>query len=162
MKLPAFPIAVIVGALLAGCASPSSVKPQQTTMTDVRARVGTPTDIRFDRNGDELWEYATGPSGYETFLVRFAADGRVKDVTQLITQERLMRVEAGKMTKADVRALLGRPSDESFTMSGTVWSWRYYDGAQTGYLAVSFNPDNTVRERMVLIDPSDGGNSRDK
>ena len=162
MRAPVLSTAIIAAALLAGCASPASMKPDQSTMTDVRARSGTPTDIRFDKNGEELWEYATGPAGYQTFLVRFGADARVKSVTQLITQERLMRVDPGRMTKAEVRDLLGRPSDEAFTMSGTVWSWRFYDGAQTGYLAVSFNPDNTVKERMVLLDPSDGGSSRDR
>jgi SmpA / OmlA family len=161
MKVTAFSSALLAALLLAGCASPGSMKPNQSTMTDVRARSGTPTDIRFDRNGDELWEYATGPAGYETFLIRFGADGRVKSVTQLLTPERLMQVEPGRMTKAQVRDLLGRPSDESFTMSGPVWSWRFQDGAQIGNLAVSFNPDNTVKERMVLPDPT-GGDSKDK
>jgi len=162
MKILAFPVVFLAAALLGGCGAPGGIVPQQSTMTEVRARVGTPTDIRFDRNGDELWEYATGPSGYETYLVRFGADGRVKAVTQLITQEQLMKVEPGTMRKADVRHLLGRPSDESFLYSGTVWSWRYRDGAQTGHLAVSFNDDGTVRERMVLFDSSADRSRDDK
>lgn len=162
MKFPAYLILLLSLGVFAGCASPGGVVPQQTTMVDVRARVGTPTDIRFDRNGDELWEYATGPSGYDTYLLRFGADGKVKEITQLITQERLMKIVPGTTTKPEVRHLLGRPSDEAFYRVGTVWSWRYNDGAQTGYLAVSFNPDDTVRDRMVLLDPSDGGSKEDK
>jgi len=143
-------------AVLAGCASPRVFAPG-SSIVDVRARVGAPTDIRFDRNGDELWEYASGPAGFETYVVRFGGDGKVKEVTQVLTDDQLMKVVPGTMTKADVRNLLGRPSDETFTFAGTVWSWRFSRyGGQPGWLTVRFNPDNTVMERIAIIDPSGG------
>ena len=157
MRFSTIFIVALSAAVLAGCASPRSFAPG-SSIVDVRARVGIPTDIRFDRNGDELWEYARGPEGWETWLVRIGADGKVKDVTQLLTDEQLMKIVPGTMTKADARNLLGRPSDEMFTGAGTVWSWRFkrYGGAP-GYLTVRFNPDNTVMERIAIIDPSGGG-----
>jgi hypothetical protein len=131
--------------------------PGQSTIVEMRARVGTPTDIRFDRNGDELWEYATGPMGYETYLVRIGTDGKVREVTQILTEDQMMKLVPGTMTKADARNLLGRPSDQTFTASGTVWSWRFMKfGVQPGYLTVRFNPDNTVMDRIVILDPSGG------
>jgi len=131
--------------------------PGQSTIVEMRAKVGTPTDIRFDRNGDELWEYATGPMGYETYLVRIGTDGKVKEVTQMLTEDQMMKLVPGTMTKADARNLLGRPSDQTFTASGTVWSWRFMKfGVQPGYLTVRFNPDNTVMDRIVILDPSGG------
>jgi hypothetical protein len=131
--------------------------PGQSTIVEMRARVGTPTDIRFDRNGDELWEYATGPMGYETHLVRIGTDGKVKEVTQILTEDQMLKLVPGTMTKADARNLLGRPSDQTFTASGTVWSWRFMKfGVQPGYLTVRFNPDNTVMDRIVILDPSGG------
>ena len=143
-------------AVIAGCASPRAFAPG-SSIVDVRAKVGTPTDIRFDRNGDELWEYAGGPEGFETYLVRVGADGRVKEVTQLLTDDQLMKVVPGTMTKADARNLLGRPSDQTFTSAGTVWSWRFKRvGVQPGWLTVRFNPDNTVMERIAIIDPTGG------
>lgn len=142
-------------AMLAGCASPLSMVPNESTIVDLRARVGMPTDIRFDRNGDELWEYARGPEGTETYLARIGADGKVKEVTQILTDDQLMKIVPGTMTKVDVKHLLGRPSDQTFTRAGTVWSWRYKrGGVQPGYLTVTFNPDNTVKERIAIIDPS--------
>jgi hypothetical protein len=58
------------------------------------------------------------------------------------------------MTKVDVRNLLGRPSELTFTGAGIVWSWRFRSfGEQPGYLTVRFNPDNTVYERIVILDP---------
>ena len=156
MKLWKTLSALLVIATLAGCASPRSFAPG-SSIVDMRARAGTPTDIRFDRNGDELWEYAQGPVGTETYLVRVGLDGKVKDVTQLLTDDQLMTIVPGTMTKADVRHVLGRPSDESFTGAGTVWSWRFLRyGVQPGWLTVRFNPDNTVMERIAVIDMSGG------
>jgi len=162
MRLSTTLALLLPAAVLAGCVSPGSFVPGQSTIVNVRARAGTPTDIRIDRNGDELWEYATGPSGTETYLLRFGADLKVKEVTQILTDEQLMKIVPGTMTKADVRNLLGRPSDQTFTGAGTVWSWRFKrTGVQPGWLTVVFNPDNTVKERIAIIDPT-GGVTRDK
>jgi hypothetical protein len=156
MRLATILTVVLFAAVLAGCASPRSFAPG-SSIVDVRARAGTPTDIRFDRNGDELWEYATGPEGTETYLVRVGLDGKVKEVTQLLTDEQLMKIVPGTMTKADVKHLLGQPSDQTFTGAGTVWSWRFKrGGVQPGYLTVRFNPDNTVMERIAIIDATGG------
>ena len=157
MKFPSTLVLLLSIAALAGCAGPRAMVPGQSTIVEMRARVGTPTDIRFDRNGDELWEYATGPMGYETYLVRIGTDGKVKEVTQILTEDQMMKLVPGTMTKADARNLLGRPSDQTFTASGTVWSWRFMKfGVQPGYLTVRFNPDNTVMDRIVILDPSGG------
>jgi len=147
---------MLFAATLAGCASPRSVG-AGSTLVEMLAKAGPPTDIRFDRNGDELWEYATGPQGHETYLVRAGADRRVKEVTQLLTDEQLQKIIPGTMTKADVRHLLGKPSELSFTGAGTVWSWRFKrDGSQLGFLTVRFNPDNTVMERIAIMESSGG------
>jgi len=157
MKFPSTLVLLLSVAALAGCVGPRAMVPGQSTVVEMRARVGTPTDIRFDRNGDEIWEYATGPMGYETYLVRIGTDGKVKEVTQILTEDQMMKLVPGTMTKADARNLLGRPSDQTFTASGTVWSWRFMKfGVQPGYLTVRFNPDNTVMDRIVILDPSGG------
>ena len=139
--------------LLAGCVAPGGLVPQQSTNVDVRAALGNPTDVRFDRNGDELWEYTGGAEGHGSYLVRIGADGKVKEVMQIVTQERLLGVVPGKTTKQEVRELLGRPAEERMTGVGETWSWRYVaDGGLRGHLFVSFNPDSTVRERGTVID----------
>src|SRR5258705_13402112 len=98
MRLPTTLLLLVSPILLASCAVPGSFLSQSSTLVEVRARAGAPTDIRFDRNGDELWEYARGPSGFETYLVRAGSDGKVKEVTQLLTQERLQTIVPGSMT----------------------------------------------------------------
>lgn len=163
MKIPSKFLLLLAIAALAGCIGPQALVPGQSTVVDMRARVGTPTDIRFDRNGDELWEYASGPSGYYTYLVRVGSDGKVKEVSQILTDDQLMKIVPGTMTKADVRNLLGRPSDQTYTGTGTEWSWRYKKGGVApGYLLVKFNADNTVRERISVVDPSGGSRGDSK
>jgi hypothetical protein len=138
--------------LLGGCAGAGSLVPGQSTEADVRARMGAPTDTRTE-GGDKLWEYATGPEGFHTRLVRIGADGRVKEVTELLTEEQFARIAPGQTTRAEVRNLLGRPSDEATYRAGLTWSWRHLKGgAQPGYMVVSFNPNDTVRDRIIILD----------
>jgi hypothetical protein len=146
-------LALSLAGFLAGCGSTGSLVPGQSSQADVRARLGAPTEVRKDRNGDELWEYAGGAEGHETYLVRIGADGKVKEVTQLVTEERLLTLVPGRTTRPEVRTLLGRPAEERMTGVGETWSWRYVaDGGLRGHLYVSFNRDNTVRDRGAVID----------
>jgi len=155
-----FSLLVAIG--LAGCATPSSFTPQQSTITDVRARMGSPTDIRFAGNGDELWEYATGPRGTETYLFRFGKDGRVKAITQLLTEEQFGKIVPNQTTKAGVRDLLGQPSNLAFLRNGNSWSWHIRIGARDGYFVVRFGPNNVVVEKNITFDAGrDGATSDD-
>jgi hypothetical protein len=155
MKLSAIFVCLSCIGVLGGCANPRLLVVGQSTEADVRARMGNPTDTRVDRNGDRLWEYATGPEGVETHRVRIGADGKVKEVTQLLSEDQLEKVVPGKTTQADMSDLLGRPSDETTYPTGLTWSWRFLRaGVSPGYLVVTFNPDGTVKNKIVIIDPS--------
>ena len=143
--------------LLGGCANPNFLIVGQSTRADVQARLGTPTETRVDRNGDQLWDYATGPEGIETHRVRIGADGKVKEVTQLLTEERFDKVVRGTMNKADVKEQLGPPSEENIYGAGLTWSWRIKKfGMMPGHMVVSFNPEGTVRDKIIMIDPTGG------
>ena len=137
---------------LAGCGHFGALTPGQSGKDDVRASLGTPTEVRKDRNGDELWEYGGGAEGHEAYRVRIGSDGKVKDVTQLVTEERLMSVVPGRTNRDGVRDLLGPPAEQMRTRVGETWSWRYVLNGLAGHLVVSFNPDGTVRERGAVID----------
>lgn len=151
---------LIVATLLSGCVGARGIAPSQSMLADVRAKVGNPTDVRFDGNGDELWEYAGGPRGTETYLIRAGNDGRVKSLTQLLTEEQFYRVEAGKMTKADVRHVLGRPSDEVFLYNGTSWSWRGQISGQKVQFVVHFDSGGVVLDKIVIVDDGKDGEER--
>lgn len=135
--------------LLTGCV----YVPHLKTRGQVQDRLGNPADVRRDRNGDELWDYVRGPEGMESWRLRFDARGRVTEVVQLVTEERLYSLEPGRSTKEDVLFTLGRPSLIEHVGTGEVWSWRTKIHFDPGHLVVTFNPDGTVRERMALKDP---------
>lgn len=145
--------------LIGGCSTPLVVG--QSTEADVRARMGAPGDTRVEPNGDRVWEYPTGPEGHLTHMVRIGSDGKVKEVSQLLSEEQLGKVVPGQMTRSDVRKLLGRPSFDHQYRVGQTWSWRYYRGdIQPGWLVVTFSPDGTVKDKYVVIDLP--GDARDK
>jgi len=153
MRLAAIAMIPALAALLGGCAGPASLV--SGTESDVRARMGNPKDTRTEPNGDKVWDYPTGPEGFYTHQVRIGADGKVRQVTQLLTEERFNTIAPGKTTKAEVRSLLGRPMDDTHYRAGETWSYRYLRmGVSPGYMVVKFNPDGTVAERIVIIDPS--------
>src|SRR5262245_6188467 len=153
MKNAAALIALLLAALLAGCAGPRSLVPGQSTEADVRSRLGAPKDTRTEPNGDLVWEYPTGPEGFTTYAVRMGADGKVKEVTQLVTEEQLEKVVVGKSTRDDVRRILGRPALETVYHVGPTWYWRHLKGGtQPGNLVVTFNPDGTVATKISIID----------
>jgi hypothetical protein len=153
MKLATTLLMLSFAALLGGCSGPRSLVAGQSTEVDVRARMGAPKDTRVDSNGDQIWEYPTGPEGVTTYVVRMGADRKVKEVTQLLTEEQLKKVVVGKSTKADVRQLLGRPAEETVYYIGQTWYWRFLmGGTQPGYLVVTFNPDGTVSSKIAIID----------
>jgi len=148
--------------VLGGCASPRSLVSGQSNEADVRGRLGNPTDTRADRNGEQIWEYATGPEGFETYRVRFGADGKVKEVTQLLSEEQLDKVVPGSTTQAEVRLLLGRPMEEVTYMPGLTWTWRYMrTGSIPGWLIVTFNPNGTVRDKIAVVEQTNGDGEPD-
>lgn len=138
------------------------IVPAQSSLADVRAKAGNPTDIRFDQNRDELWEYAWGPQGTQTYLVRAGPDGHVKSVTQLLTEEQFGKIMPRQMTKRDVRHLFGRPSDESFLYNGTSWSWRGEFTGQRGYFVVHFDRDDVVLDKIIIFDALDGNDRSER
>ena len=160
MKTSSALLLILLAVLLASCAGLRSVAPNHSTLTEVRAKAGNPTDIRFDSNGDELWEYGGGILGTQTYLVRTGKDGVVKSVTQLRSQEQFDKVQAGRSTKADVRHLLGLPSDESFLYNGTSWSWRAQLASETVQLVVHFGANDVVASKIIVSDTIDNGSDR--
>jgi hypothetical protein len=157
----ALPSLLLVG-VLAACAGPRGIAPAQSTLTDVRASLGSPTDIRFDQNGEELWEYARGPMGTETYLIRARKDGRVTSVTQLLTEEQFGKILPGQSDKAAVRNLLGRPSDQVFLHNGTSWTWLVDLKPQTAQFIVHFDSNDVVLDKFILIDLGSGDTEGDR
>lgn len=139
-------------ALLGACAGTHSLVPGQSTDADVRARLGTPKETRTE-GGDQVWEYPTGPEGFTNYSVHFGADGKVKSVTQLVSEEQLEKIVVGKSTRDDVRRILGRPAEEKVYHVGPTWYWRFLrNGVSTGYLIVTFDSASIATSKIAIMD----------
>jgi len=145
-------LAVTLAGVLAGCAGPSAIKPGATA-DELTQKLGKPTAVRTGPAGGEAWEYAYGPEGLETWLFSFDQARTVRSSTQLLTEERLRQVVAGKSTEADVLALLGKPGDITRYQDISTWEWRVAVGPALGMYVVHFGTDGKARGYNVLLDP---------
>ncbi len=143
----------------AGCVSYGGFTPGVSTVSEVRSKAGRPTDVRFS-SGEEIWEYATGPEGYETYAVAFDGNGVVRSARQVLTEDNIHRLIPGKTTREETRNLLGRPGD-AYEMNGSeTWEWRFKpQGFAPEILVVSFGSDGLV-SRVTRVMESVGGSRR--
>src|SRR5690242_5694439 len=117
-------LVLVLLALDGGCASVGSISAGKSSMADVRSTLGRPGDIRWSADGREVWEYATGPEGDETYVITFNAAGTVLSVRQALNAESINALAVGRTTKAQVRDLLGVPGDAYTIGTAEVWEWR--------------------------------------
>jgi len=152
-----------VAAALLGCVSYGGFVPGVSTMADVRAKSGRPTDVRFAPNGEEIWEYATGPQGYETHVVTFDANGVVRSDAQVLTEDNIKRLVPGKTTRAEVRDLFGRPGDVYVFGGSETWEWRFKPvGFAPEMLVVFFGKDGVVSKYTRVMEVVGGRNEAGK
>lgn len=152
---------MIVLGTLAGCATPASVVPNNTTADELQQRLGKPTDTRANPQGGEYWEYAYGPMGTETWLFGIDRGRVVRSSTQLLTEERLYRVIPGVTTEAQVRELLGRPREITKLRYETAWEWRVDMSPNLGFYVVRFDSKGVATGINVLVDMSSDGKDKD-
>ena len=151
---------VLAATLIAcGCATYGGYAPGVSTMSDVRLKSGRPTDVRFSP-GEEIWEYATGPEGVETYVIAFDSNGVVRSAEQVLTLDNIKRLVPGKTTREETRDLLGRPGDVLRMNGKEVWEWRFRPfGFIPEILAVSFGDDGFVTN-VARVPESIGGSNK--
>lgn len=144
---------------LAGCAVPSHVA-LNTPADNLMKSLGKPTETRANPSGGEFWDYAYGPQGTETW--RYGIDGGrvVRSKEQLLTDERLHKVIPGTTTEAQVRDLLGKPSQIMNLRVGPVWEWRVDLKPMLGYYFVSFDGKGVAASKGVMTDPVFDGDDK--
>ena len=154
-------------AVLAGCATSAqrSVSPGMTA-DEVDAKLGRPTASGRLSTGEEYRDYSQQPFGYTVERITFAADGRVRDVRNLLTEDNFKNLHAG-MTPREVVAVVGpSPASEQRSYAGgtSSWTYRYRDIQVIKLLHVIFGPEGRVQTWYTEWDPevySKGGGGRD-
>jgi outer membrane protein assembly factor BamE (lipoprotein component of BamABCDE complex) len=115
----------------------------------VRAELGAPTAIRNAGGKNQTWEYAGKPSPYETYLLAFSKDGKLKTIRQVINDETFAQIKSG-MTIVQVRALLGTPwrttdwDDDADSDIADMFDYRGRDAGGTYKFHIEFDKRGRV------------------
>ena len=140
-------IAILIGAVLAlaGCAATVSSR-VTTGMTEkeVRGIGGKPALEQKLASGETGWDYTLQPSGYFTWRVVFAPDGRVREIRNLTTYENSLKITEG-MTETEVVKIMGPTLIREKYWTGTYSiGYRYMDDATFMMLTVLMSKDGRV------------------
>ena len=143
-------------AALAGCAATAqrNISPGMTE-PEVSEALGKPAASGRLATGEEYRDYSQQPFGYRIDRITFGADGRVRDVRNLLTEANFKSLRPG-MTPDDVLATVGpSPVSEQRSYAGGTqsWSYRYRDVEVIKLLHVIFGPDGRVQHFYTEWDP---------
>jgi outer membrane protein assembly factor BamE (lipoprotein component of BamABCDE complex) len=145
------PIALLI-LFLCGCAPFSHSVKLGDTQEAVRGALGAPTTARSMPAGDSAWEYASGPAGRRTYIVRFNDEGKVTSAAQVLSEENFRKLPTGS-SRDQVRETFGRPYYHYSVPTGDVWEYRIYDEhARAAKMAVQFGHDGGVTEVAKVLE----------
>jgi hypothetical protein len=141
-----------IAGVIAGCAIPGAIPLNTINADELVKRMGKPAETLANPAGGEYWDYVYGPAGFETW--RFGIDNArvVRSSEQLLTYQRLHKVQAGVSTEKDVRALLGKPSAIMRLRNESAWEWRVNLHPGLGHYVVRFDPNGIALGTAVLTD----------
>ena len=148
--------------LAAGCANFSAISPGDPAPT-VEARVGAPGSVWKNADGSEVWEYPSGPSGVQTFMIDIGPDRTVRAVRQVLREEYFSKVVPG-MSRDEVRRVLGRPKEVWYfpARDEEVWTWRYLEVNYRFFNVLFDRTGGTVRTTLRLDEVFLPGGGRGK
>lgn len=150
---------LLLGIFLAGCATEGrNLRPGVSDSAAVRADMGPPVETVRLPNGGQAWFYPKG-LGRATYRVELGPDDKVRSIEQVLDERVFDRIQAGKTTREELRALLGPPFTVWNLRNETVWEYRYLWGAEAPWiLRVGIGSNNVVtgQARIEERDANDG------
>ena len=146
-----------LGIFLAGCASDGrNLRPGVSDAAAVRKDMGAPTETVKLSDGGQAWFYPKG-MGRVTYRVELGPDDKVRAVDQVLDDYHFDRIQAGKTTTAELRALLGPPFYIWQLRNESVWEYRYLWAQNAPYtLRVGVGPNDIVTG-LMKVQETDGG-----
>jgi len=138
--------ALLVAALLAGCAGEPTRIALGSSRDQAMRELGAPTGRYALPGGGERLQYSRAPAGFEVNNVDLDATGRVVSVRQELDErlfDRTIQPGVGVWHEAEVLRAYGRPFEISkvSAFDGNIWTWRY-------------KWQNTPRLLYIYIDPN--------
>lgn len=129
---------------------PWGIDPGRSTMKDVRSKVGMPSVIKFNADGDEVWEYNNNPTGFHAYRIVFGPDNVVKSARRMRVDADRLQIKPGMTTKELVE-IMGEPSLIYFIRDRLYWEWRlHYFGDQRHRLVAEFDADYKLKSTALI------------
>jgi len=156
------PLFLIIALILGGCdwAAQQDLKAGESSAAMVKDYMGQPTTVWKEPDGTEIYEYARGTAGLETFMV-VIRDGKFQSMTNVLVPEQFAKIVKGTPKKT-VRRLLGQPTDvETFKRQNNQLVWTYIHHGKIDdkeFLHVYFDSAGNVSKTMIVGDANPGGN----
>ena len=152
-------IAVLVTAVLAGCASfnGSQLVPGKSTAAEAEQLMG-PADQRLKlANGDTALYFSRQPLGRAMYVVTVRPDGVMRSIEQRMTYATFAKVVTNTSTKKEVAELLGPPGrvGRLDRQKREWWEYRYRLMPDFRVVWVQFSDDGVVREMIDMLDPDE-------
>ena len=148
-------LAFALALLLAGCATPLSLTPG-TPIGEARSALGRPTaELKLPDGGTRL-QYSGQPNNQSVVNADFDAQGRLRSVEEMMTDQSFARVRAGTDTQAEVLRDFGRPAEIfHYRLSNeTAFMYRYLtDGRFPAAMFIYFDPAGVVKRTETGLDP---------
>lgn len=148
------PVLILTSSLVCGCAAlvGGGLDPGDPA-EKVRAVYGAPQRVWPEASGAASWEYAHGPYGAYTYMVRLDREGRVRTVDQVLQPAVFARLNIGD-SREDVERLLGRPA-RRMTLgisSQDLWAWRYLDGSEPMCFYAQFDTKGALVSTGAMLE----------
>ena len=146
MKTAPVLLAIVTGIFLAGCAADGRrLQPGVSDAAAVRADMGAPGEVVRLPDGGEAWFYPRGRVARQTYRAELGADGRLRNVEQVLDEQHFARIVPGKSTGEDVRRLLGSPEQRFRGYNETIWEYHYLWTPDSPWrMHIGVGPDGVV------------------
>jgi hypothetical protein len=145
---------IIMACQLAACATglPNHLQPG-ARVDDVLRQLGPSNAEHRLPDGGRKLEFASGPFGKTTYMVRFDAQGRMLAWENVLDEAHFNQISAG-MTQQQLLQALGRPSKVWAVRyhAQTVWSYRF-EGRSCELFHVGITPQGVVEDTSYGPDP---------
>ena len=147
-------LALALAALLTACALMPERVPLGATRAEIESRLGRPTAVHVLADGTRL-QYSRQPAGQQVYNLDLGADGRLRQVEQVMDAGWLQRIEVDRWTRDDALLQLGRPAlvERVARWDGDIWTYRLEEATVARQVHLHLDRAGVVRRVMFTDEP---------
>ena len=140
--------------LLTGCSLMPERVPLGATRAEIESRLGQPTGVYALADGTRL-QYSRQPAGQQVYNLDMGADGRLRQVQQVMDAGWLQHIEVDRWTQDDALQNLGRPAliERVASWDGDIWTYRFEEANGARQVHLHLDRAGVVRRVMFTDEP---------